>query len=134
MKAGKVWGYGDSNVLEYKVAAFYDHDFVISADDHINFAFAVTDYTNDQEPIDNPDMGEIVSHYMTWGMVKEIGTTISEPLPTKRCSPEELGLEGDNPKFFPTHPGSFRDLSFYRKRFWCFDEERAAREAKELEA
>ena len=37
------------------------------------------------------------------------------------CSEEELGLTGDNSKFYPLHETSLTWVQMYRKKFLCAD-------------
>ena len=92
----------------------------------MQLAFGITHYDSNQEPIDDLDYGEIVARYQTWGLGQEMGSGMSDPIPIKRCTPAELGLSDNGSLFFPTNKGSYRDLSFYRKKFWCFDFEAMA--------
>ena len=43
-------------------------------------------------------------------------------LNTHACTPEELGVEGDNSSFWPINPISYQDISFYRKKMKCSDD------------
>ena len=43
-------------------------------------------------------------------------------LNTHTCTPEELGLEGNNPTFWPIYPKSYQDISYYRKKLKCSDD------------
>ena len=56
------------------------------------------------------------------------GSSLSDPLPMKRCTDEDLGLGGHESKeFYPPHSGSIGDLKYYKKKLWCFDYEEMER-------
>ena len=122
IKAQEVKDYDNVNIRTYDEPFFYSHDFALTSDEELHFAFAFSDYTNNPDPIDNADYGEIISRINSWGFGDTVSVTQGAELPLKRCSPAELGLEGsDKSKFFPTHKTSLRDLELYQKRFWCYD-------------
>ena len=83
----------------------------------MQFAFGVTMYDSNAEPIDDPDYGRVVARYASWGLGGS-GTTISMPIPTKPCTKELLGIdeEGSDSVFSPPHEASIRDLNFYYKK------------------
>ena len=49
----------------------------------------------------------------------------SEILETHKCTPEELGLEGDNSGFYPLDKTSQPVVSFYRQKFLCISREKS---------
>ena len=94
----------------------------------MQFAFGITHYDSNQEPVDDESYGRVVARYATWGLPGfPSGTTVSDPLPLKRCSEADLGLDGgDDSMFYPTHDSSLGDLKYYKKKLWCFDYEKMA--------
>ena len=129
-KGYKVLGYGDSSIVASKIDAFFDEDSTWSSVDEkgdkaMQFAFGISAYDGGGESMDDPRMGKVVARYVSWGLPGDgSGTTISDPIPMKECSDEDLGLaEGstETSKFFPTHDGSIKDLNTYKARMKCFD-------------
>ena len=43
-------------------------------------------------------------------------------MPSHVCSPEELGLQGDNPKYMEPRPDNLDYVELYQKKFLCLDE------------
>ena len=132
LKWDKVYNFGDSNVLEYYEPGFFDHEYIFDSDNDFHIAFGISDFKNDREPNDDPDYGEISANFLSWGLVGTVGATWGDPLPLKRCSSADLGLEeGVKSKyFFPTHDNAYTHLEFYQKRFWCIDFDKMKEEAE----
>ena len=64
----------------------------------LNFAAAFTDYDNNQEPVDDPTVGELVFNHHRWGRNPD-GDIIESGrhrIKSHRCTPEELGLSRKN--------------------------------------
>ena len=55
-----------------------------------------------------------------------MGIVISEDIPIKQCTRDELGLDEGRKttKFFKTHPNSLINLDYYWKKLNCFDYEK----------
>ena len=122
MKGDKVWGYGDSSIVYTKADSYFNSSYEMSSDRGMTFAFGITHYDGDKEPVDDGSYGQVVARFVTWGLDPNNGSTqVSPPIPTKRCSDEDLRLSGDNSKFYPAHMTSERDLNTYKKKLWCFD-------------
>jgi len=127
MKGDKVWGYGSTSIGYTKVDSYYNSSYVMSSDRGMQFAFGITHYDGDKEPVDDESYGKVVARFVTWGLDPSNGSTVvSPPLPTKRCTDEDLRLSGDSSDFYPAHEGSARDLSTYGKKLWCFDYDKFA--------
>ena len=84
MKLGKVVNFGDSTIIKSTEDSFFDADFKWNATSGMSFAFGITAYDGNQEPIDDPDYGRVVARYKTWGF--DDYTSYSEPIPTKQCT------------------------------------------------
>ena len=93
----------------------------------MQFAFGITAYDSNQEPIDDPTYGNVVARYASWGLGEGPGTTISDPIPMKECSDADLGITvgpdgGENnldrsaTRFYPAHASNIGDLTFFRKK------------------
>ena len=96
MKLGKVVGWGDSAVVESREDSYFNSSFVWSSDEGMQFAFGITAYDGNQEPIDDPDYGSVVARYVTWGLDDDVPGTQSTPIPTRYCTDEDLGLLSDD--------------------------------------
>ena len=88
------------------------------------FAFGVTAYDSNPEPIEDPTIGVLKPYYKSWGLDETIGGVDFELLPTRNCSEAELHINNqtssDSP-FFKPHKNSVNDLSFYYKKLKCLD-------------
>ena len=58
----------------------------------MQFAFGVTAYDGNIEPIDDETYGRVVARYQTWGLVDAVGSGLSDPIPMKPCSRSDLGI------------------------------------------
>ena len=57
MKGDKVWGYGDSSIGYTTVDSYFNSSHVESSDAGITFAFGITHYDGDKEPVDDESYG-----------------------------------------------------------------------------
>ena len=46
-------------------------------------------------------------------------------IPLHTCTREELGIEGNNSKFFPIVQNSYRDVEIYSEKLRCMDQDLA---------
>ena len=72
----------------------------------------------------SPEYAKIKFEYSLWDL-KESGELVytSQTVESHACSEEELGLTGDNSKFFPIHETSSNYVSLYKKKFQCINQE-----------
>ena len=68
--------------------AFFDSHYVYS--DSLMFAFGVTAYDSNPEPIEDPTIGVLRPYYKSWGIKAGIGGVDFELLPTRECTQQEL--------------------------------------------
>ena len=122
LKTMKFLGIDDSKLIINYQENYYDSSFVMSVEDGLQFAFGISAYDNNSEPIDDPAYGEVKARITTWGFNDTIGINVGEPLAVKPCSKEQLGLSGNSSDFWPISPSSQRDIAFYSKKFQCIDE------------
>ena len=117
MKGAKVTGYGDSQIIQSVKDSFFDAEFKWTSDDEhgMQFAFGITAYDSNQEPINDPRYGKVVAKFLEWGLGGEQGSSLGEDIPLKPCTKADLGLDEEraSTKFFKTHSNSIRDLKFY---------------------
>ena len=88
-------------------------------------AFGFTAYDSNQEPIDDPDYGELKAYFKTWGFGPP--GVFWEELNTIPCTEEMLKYKKDSSLFYPSHKDSTNDLHYYRKKLQCFDKKTTLR-------
>ena len=92
--------YGDTSIIESIEVDHFDSEHLLTSNDGLNFAFGMVSI-NEDVSID-PDYGEIVARYETWGF--QISTLSNPKIPVKKCTKEELGVSGEEKsgsKFYP---------------------------------
>ena len=102
--------------------AYFTSDDVYS--ENLMFAFGVTAYDSNPEPIEDPTIGVLRPYYKSWGIKAGIGGIDFELLPTRNCTQAELHINDESASdslFFESHPNSLADLSFYHKKLKCLD-------------
>ena len=115
--------------------AYYDTDHEFTQDDDLMFAFGLTAYDSNQEPIEDAQYGILKAYYKTWGGVVEGSQSVHfQELETKQCTRAELGLPKEDwdtesdyskpPLFFEPHPNAVSDFEFYFKKFKCIQKEK----------
>ena len=106
-------------------------------DPNLNYAFGITAYDRNREPIEDPSYGVLTPYYKSWGL-KGMDVDFEE-LPTRDCSLRELHIEenninsdkdeiadlekdeGEGGNFFLPSANSIKDLTFYSKKLKCLD-------------
>ena len=63
--------YGDSTINQYTKEAYFDENFKWNSTMGMHFAFGLTDFDGNQEPIDDPDYGQLVARYVHWGIATD---------------------------------------------------------------
>ena len=117
--------YGETIVTMSVRDSYYDPDHIFSSDDGLEFAFAITEYDNNAEPIEDPRYGIVHAKIVSWGF----GDTQAVDndggyLDLHTCSQDELGLavdSNDQARFWPVHKNSLRDTELYSKKLKCID-------------
>ena len=56
--------------------AHYDYNHTIASDDGLKFAFAITHYDSNPEPVDDLRYGRMVARVVQWGFKEEIGIDV----------------------------------------------------------
>ena len=105
--------------------AFFDSDYEYTTG--LMFAFGVTAYDSNPEPIEDPTIGVLRPYYKSWGIHAGIGGIHWELLPTRECTQAELhvnNMTDPDSLFYKPHPNSAADLSFYYKKLKCLDIEK----------
>ena len=113
----KLFTFDETDIMVSSVDAHYDSNFVYS--DNLMFAFGITAYDSNPDPIEDPSYGVMKAYKKRWGFGG--GSEIWE-LPTRDCTDAELHVNGQsdpNSLFFKPHKNSVKDLAFYSKKFKC---------------
>ena len=122
LKAMLVVGFGDTLTYRSVEDSYFNSSHVVTSDQGLKFAFGITAYDSNQEVIEDLDYGEIKAKFYGWGNDAVMGADELGDLNTHTCTPEELGVEGNNSTFWPINPISIQDISFYKKKLKCSDD------------
>lgn len=122
MQLIKLKNFGEPAIMTSVRDNYFESTDEFTTKEGLFIAFALSDYTDDTEPIEDASYGQLKAYYKTWGLDENQGVNF-EPLASRQCTKEQLGLtKGDTNKeskslFFPLHKQSKSDLEFYYKRF-----------------
>lgn len=122
MQSIKLLTFDETDVMISARDSYFDSNFEYS--ENLNYAFGITAYDSNPEPIEDPSIGVLKAYYKSWGIKAGIGGVDFEPLPTRQCTNAELHIKNETDpesKFFKPHPNSIGDLSFYSKKLKCLD-------------
>ena len=122
MQQTKLIQFDETDVMVSQRDAFFDADYVPKQ--NLQYAFGVTAYDSNPEPIEDPRYGVLKAYYKSWGIKKSVKGVDFEELPTRPCTYEELNLEGEthtDSKFFKPHANSVSDLTFFYKKLKCLE-------------
>ena len=104
-------------------SAFFDSDYVYS--EGLTFAFALTAYDGDKEPIEDPSIGVLKPYYRTWGLKGDTVGTSFDPLPERACNEAELHIDdtvtANQSPWYQPHPNYLSDLGWLNKKLKCLD-------------
>ena len=78
--------YGDNTIMVSSRDSHFGSDFEFMTKNGLQIAFGLTAYDGNQEPIEDPEYGELKAFYKTWGMPGDPPGVIWEELPTKQCT------------------------------------------------
>ena len=101
--------------------SFFDSDEIHSRG--LSYAFGITAYDSNPDPIEDPSYGVVLPYYKSWGLKNSSGVDF-EPLPLRECTEAELHVNNEtdpNSQFYKPHSSSVGDLSFYWKKLKCID-------------
>ena len=79
MQSIKLFTFDETSIMVSKREAYFDSDYVYS--DGLAFAFAITAYDGNPEPIEDPTIGVLRPYYRSWGIKEEIQTVDFEQIP-----------------------------------------------------
>ena len=90
MQSIKLITFDDTDVMLSARDAYFDDTFVYSG--HLMFAFAITAYDSNPDPIEDPSIGTLKPYYKSWGLDPTQSGVQWEQLPTRKCTLAELHL------------------------------------------
>lgn len=121
MQSIKLFTFDETDVMVSQRDSYFDASVVHS--EGLWYAFGITAYDSNDQPIEDPTYGVLKPYYKSWGIkTSSTGEDISdhsvyfEELPTRQCTKAELHIHNEtdaNSKFFKAHKNSESDLSFY---------------------
>ena len=121
MQSIKLVTFDETDVMVSQRDAYFDTNEVYS--DNLMYAFGITAYDSNREPIEDPSIGQLKPYYKNWG-IKESNGVDFEELPTRNCTEAEFHINGKSKSdsfFFKPHSNNAGDLSFYYKHLKCLD-------------
>ena len=65
LQSVKLFTFDETDIMVSSVDAFFDSDYVYSGP--LAFAFGITAYDSDPEPIEDPSYGLLKAYYKSWG-------------------------------------------------------------------
>ena len=91
MQSAKLLAYEETDVMVSTRDSFFDAEFEFS--DNLAYAFGVTAYDDNREPVEDPTIGVLRPYYKSWGLkgVQAKGVSF-DPLPTRECKNAELHI------------------------------------------
>ncbi len=80
-------------------------------------------FVDADENLLDPDQGELAFYRNEWGFDEEGSFTDSyEKIPSRRCTDEDLGLDGgENSQFYPMSKSVKDQIRYYRDSYLCID-------------
>ena len=91
--------------------SFFDTDYIVKQ--NLQYAFGITEYDSNPEPIEDPSYGVLRAYYKSWGINKTVIGVYFEELPSRPCTASELNIKNETDpesKFFRPHANSFSAL------------------------
>ena len=80
---------------------------MISTDDGLNFAFGITEFDGNIEPIDDANYGQLKAHIIQWGINPDVAGSEYIDLPLHRC----VEIRGENQsEFYDAHKHSVSNV------------------------
>ena len=91
MQSIKLINFDETDIMVSSREAYFDSDYVYS--EGLTFAFALTAYDGNDEPIEDPSIGVLRPYYRTWGLKDDIVGTSFESLSERACNKAELHID-----------------------------------------
>ena len=94
MQLNKLFEFDETDVMVSTKYAYFEDDFVYSED--LWYAFGITSYDNDRNPVEDPTIGVLKAFSKSWGGIDgsdEHGVKWTE-LSVRECTEAELHING----------------------------------------
>ena len=104
-------GYNDYSVMKFELENFYDMRDAFGSENGFLLAAGVTDYSSNEESIEDPEIGTIKLIKKTWDStdLDGEGALLFEEIPTRPCTSEDFFEESDT-SFYPTKKTSVAEI------------------------
>ena len=122
MQSIKLFEYGETDIMFSSRDSYFSNDFVYSKD--LMYAFGITAFDGNPEPIDDPSYGVLKPFYKSWGIKPGQSGIDWQELPTRACTEAELGINGKSDPdslFYKPHKNTESHLEVYHKKLKCLD-------------
>ena len=118
--------YNDYKLMKVDQENFYDMRDSFGSPDGFMLAAAVTDYTSNREPQEDPEIGTIKLIKKTWDATNlDGGGALSfAEIPTRPCTEKDFFDQSDS-SFYPTKETSLGDIELQKRKFKCIDKDLA---------
>jgi hypothetical protein len=83
----------DTSVSRTETEYFYNDTDTVSARMGFNLAFGITKFDGDSKSIEDPTIGTVKAYYKKWGGKDDGDGIVLEPIPTRRCTYADFGLD-----------------------------------------
>ena len=87
MQSINLFTFDETDVMVSQRDAYFDADQIFS--EGLMYAFGITAYDSNREPIEDPSYGVIKPYYKSWGIKTSSGVHFEE-LPTRQCTDAEF--------------------------------------------
>ena len=123
LKATELITYDETDVMVSQRDAYFNESFVYS--ENLWYAFGLSAYDDNLEPIEDPSYGVLRPYYKTWGL--GLDETSFTEIPTRPCTKAELHVQNqtsEDSKFFKPQDTFRKDLEKYYKKLNCLDQDK----------
>lgn len=83
MQSIKLFTFDETDVMVSQRDAYFDSDATYS--NYLNYAFGITSFDSDMEPIEDASYGTLKPYYKSWG-IKDAEAVDFEEIPTRQCT------------------------------------------------
>ena len=114
--------YKEFKLLKFEKENFYDMREPFTNKEGLMIAAAITDYTSNSEPVEDPEIGEIKFYHKSWDVANLEATEMVQfkEIPTRPCTEDDFAENNsDNPLFFPNKSTSKADMALHWRKLKC---------------
>ena len=113
----------DVDIMSALLENHIDYNVDFTTENGLFVAAALTVYDSNTEIVEEERFGELIIEHYGWGYGEGIGSG-SKQLDYHWCSDEELGMaQGPNTVIYPILESSMAEVTTYRKKFKCINNE-----------